>query len=376
MTTIPGQSGLPPAFDREQLDQLAEQSAQLGQLNKRAINMDWLAETIIIAFTCYKGGVGKTTFACMLAVFLAALGHRVLVVDLNKQGNSAEDLGLEQTGEDEYGNPIFADGGAALAQAIMAGKPVTPVPVPGRENLFICPGGHKLKELLRHIFAVGENAAPTVLARSLAPVAKDYDYILIDVPPENEELTEVAAATSQYLWIPLRTDDSSLRGFNTVAGIFRRMKAEYNPYLEVLGAAIFATTFQEGSGNVDEVLKFLADRLDGVGAVYPHIVPYVEGVAKIGRRLGMTVTELEELYIAQDRNKKELDPVTRLSRACIRMAMFMTAELDARRAGHPAGAVVRVDMEMGTDEYGKKFVKSYTPVYRTEVEAAEQVTAG
>ena len=328
-------------------------------LSKHAIDMSWVKGLSVIAVTCFKGGVGKTTFVTAVALMLARMGKRVLVIDFNSQGNTAEDFGLPQpvdpeTGEevvDQYGNPVFGDGGEALANSIMRSEPLRPIQVPGREDLQLdlCPGGHYLKKMKRWIFAVGEREMPTVLARSLAPVAQNYDYVLIDSPPEDEALIQVVIAAVRWVWIVTRTDESSLRGFRTVAGIFREVKDEYNPHVEVLGAALTASTMQEGSPDINKIHAEMAEVLDGAAAVCPHTIPYIEKVARNTRLYGKTVIELEE-FAKQDNGgwpDNEQKSIGRLAAAITRMGRYMVAVITARNAGYPYDAVVKIDERTG-----------------------------
>lgn len=327
--------------------------------NEKSIPMDWIEPLNVIAVMCFKGGVGKTGYTSATAVMLAKMGFTVLVIDFNRQANLAEDFGLEQTGEDEDGNPIFADGGRALADSIVRGEPLKPIqvplipaplageedvqPIPGRENIWICPGGPELDRARSHVFVVGENSAPTVLAVCLKPVAANYDVVLIDCPPEDRDILRVCAGAARWLWIPTRTDPASLRGFNTCAGIYKRVKKTYNEHLEILGTAIYATTFPEEGPVIRGIRAFLEERLNGVGAVAPHVIPYAESVALNGRSYGMTAVELEEFGLTGAIPNRELVPIQRNAKFQVRLFQFMWAEMLARRAGHAPGAVERID---------------------------------
>lgn len=188
-----------------------------------------LARTI--AFFNGKGGVGKTTSVANIAGHLAARGFRVLVIDMDESGNLALNFGVSGTEAD--------DRGAAVFEAVQDEEPL-PTPFPVRDRIDLYFGGVRLRrftpleasgELSEH---VGE-----VFARLLAPVAGDYDFVLLDCPPGNLVLQQMALATARYVAIPVNFDPASWAGITTVGPLVARAR-KTNPDLTFLGAYVFA----------------------------------------------------------------------------------------------------------------------------------------
>src|SRR5690606_26608876 len=148
----------------------------------------------VIAVANDKGGVGKTSITANLSALYATAGYQVLALDLNRQANLSDDLGYR-------GSPID-DQGAGLIGSLLSGQPVRPVPVPGRERLDVVPGGVALGDLtgmmVGRVQQRGRDAF-RALAASLAPVAAGYDVVLIDTPPENTLLVDLALGGARWL---------------------------------------------------------------------------------------------------------------------------------------------------------------------------------
>lgn len=261
-----------------------------------------LSRTIAVANG--KGGVGKTSTTTHVAGMLARQGHRVLVVDLDPQGNVAQDLGYtcpgcpRCMGAAGSSDVELCDFGYGLSQAVQfGGQPGVIKDVGGRTNLDVVPGGGALEELAavlaarRNHSVVGQPDAMLAFAGALAPLAAGYDLVLIDCPPGHRELQESALGAARYLLIPVKTDQSSTIGLRLVATRFGDARL-INPTLELLGVLMFGVT--AAAKNVRKEAKEWVDAtLGGDRYVFKATVRHVEMPAGRIRALGQLAHELE-----------------------------------------------------------------------------------
>ena len=177
----------------------------------------------VLAVVNQKGGVGKTTTTVNLAAALAQAGKRVLLVDMDPQGNATMGSGVDKRnaartvyhallGLGELGGIRTRSerGGYDLVPANrdLAGAEVELVELPARE---------------------------TRLKAALERIAADYDYILIDCPPSLSLLTVNALAAAQRVLIPMQCEYYALEGLSDLVGTIKRVRANLNPSLEIAG---------------------------------------------------------------------------------------------------------------------------------------------
>ena len=241
----------------------------------------------VIAVINGKGGVLKTTLTANIGGLLASSGYRVLLVDLDPQGNLAEDYGYTDTAAD--------DQGAALAQAIMFGgeaKPISDV----RLNLDIFAGGPLLEQATAGLVAKANKdpeGAKLALAKVLAPIAHNYDMIFIDCPPGDETLQTAAVAAARWALVPVKTDKSSRKGLSAVATRLSSVLS-VNSTLDLLGVVLVGT----GTGShaiKAEARQHIAELFGADNDVaFTATIRHSEATAQATRERGLLVHELDE----------------------------------------------------------------------------------
>lgn len=240
----------------------------------------------VIAVINEKGGVGKTSITANLAGQAATAGYRVLVVDINRQGNIALDLGYR-------GEPDVDDDGQGLMAAIMMGQPLRPAEGV-RSNLSVIAGGTKLEGLTPLMITrmtQERDVAFLALGKALAPVAREYDLVFIDCPPENPILDDLALGAARWVLIPTKSDDGGLAGMRLVAERFLKAR-EINPVIQLLGVVLFGTGTKATAIHA-EVREAVSEIFGGNSPLFEATIRHSERIARDSRK-GRLVHELEE----------------------------------------------------------------------------------
>ena len=238
----------------------------------------------VIAFVNDKGGVGKTSNVANLGGQLAAAGYHVLAVDLNRQANLSDDFGIRDTESDDQGSGLLA--------ALQDGTPLKPVTV--RPDLDLAPGGTRLHRLTSFVVSEMSHrgmAVYNVLAAALAPVAPEYDIVLVDCPPENVIATDLALAAARWVVMPTRSDHGGLTGMKLTAERFA-VARQSNPELGLLGVVLFGT-LKGATAIHTEVQKDVAEAFGGQSPMFEAVIRHSERVARDCRRVGKLAHELE-----------------------------------------------------------------------------------
>jgi chromosome partitioning protein len=262
----------------------------------------------VVAVINNKGGVLKTSVTTNLAGQLAEAGSRILILDMDRQGNCAQDLG--------YGADERNDHGLGLVQSLMTGTPLQPVR-DVRANLDVVPGGSRLDDLRAILTARrSENpgAAADALVLSLAPIAHQYDVVLIDCPPGEPILQEAALGVARWLLVPTRSDASSRAGLGDVAKRLQSVR-HYNPDVELLGVVLTATT-QNATRIHERLYERVTEDLGTEGLIFNAKIRYAEAAAADARERGQLVHELEKVVSASPAWYESLrngQPVERLA---------------------------------------------------------------
>ncbi len=182
----------------------------------------------IISVINQKGGVGKTTTVINLASALSQQSKKILVIDLDPQGNATTGLGLsnvEQSDQTIYG---ILNGTVSISEVIKKTK---------FKNLDLITSNVDLSGL--EVETAGDNNRAFILKTKLTAYLNDsgssYDYILIDCPPSLSLLTVMALVSSNSLLVPLQTEFFALEGLTQLMKTIERIKINLNPKLEIQG---------------------------------------------------------------------------------------------------------------------------------------------
>jgi chromosome partitioning protein len=181
----------------------------------------------VVAIANQKGGVGKTTTAINLATSIALSGRRVLLIDVDPQGNLTSGVGLK--GEKTPAGTVY--------EALMGDEEPGSFVLGTRvENLFIIPADRSLTGAEIELVAV--LAREQRLKRIVDAVRGDFDDILIDCPPSLGLLTLNALVAADAVLIPLHCEYFALEGLADLVGTMRRVRTALNPSLDIEGVLL------------------------------------------------------------------------------------------------------------------------------------------
>jgi len=217
----------------------------------------------ILTLANQKGGVGKTTTAINLATALAAIGERVLIVDLDPQGNASTGLGISRTDRDVSSYDLLMGDAKVAAAAVMTSVP----------NVAIVPS---TLDLLGVELTIAQQADRAFRLRDaframseLTINGQAVSYVLIDCPPSLNLLTINALVAADAVLVPLQCEFFALEGLSQLLQTIEQIRSTLNPRLSIQGVVM--TMFDRRNNLSEQVLTDVRSEMGSL--VYDTVIP-------------------------------------------------------------------------------------------------------
>ncbi|MDD4295626.1 MAG: AAA family ATPase [Ruminiclostridium sp.] len=211
----------------------------------------------VIAIANQKGGVGKTTTAVNLSSCLAVKGKKVLIIDIDPQGNTSSGLGVDKTSID-----------TSIYDVIINSIPINDSFIETKiDNLLISPSNIQLAGA--EVELVSVISRETRLKFAIEPIKNDFDFILIDCPPSLGLITVNALTAADTILVPIQCEYYALEGLSQLMNTVKIVQKHLNPSLKVEGVVLtmFDARTNLSIQVVDEVKKYFGNK------VYRTIIP-------------------------------------------------------------------------------------------------------
>ena len=205
----------------------------------------------MIAIGNQKGGVGKTTTTVNLGAALAFQGKKVLIIDMDSQGNATSGLGIERADVKQSVYEVLVD-------QIEAAGAILPT---SRENLWILPSTLHLAGA--EIELATADHRESRLKQAIEPIKADYDYILVDCPPSLGQLSLNAFTASDTILIPVQCEYYALEGLSQLLNTIRLVQRTYNKNFRIEGVLLTMLDARTNLGYevVEEVRKYFQEKV-------------------------------------------------------------------------------------------------------------------
>lgn len=205
----------------------------------------------VISIVNQKGGVGKTTTAVNLGAFLAKKRKKVLIIDLDPQGNATSGYGFDKT---ELENTVYD-------LLVNEEEISTVIASTSVKNVDMCPTNINLAGA--EVELVSAISRETILRRAIEPVLDKYDFIIIDCPPSLGLLTINALAACEGVIVPIQGEYYALEGLTQLIDTINMIKKKLNPSIGILGVVITMhdRRTQLTKQVVEEVQKYFGDKV-------------------------------------------------------------------------------------------------------------------
>lgn len=247
----------------------------------------------VLAFANGKGGVGKTSITANEAALFGRAGYRVLLVELDPQGNCARDFGLKVGEWETINDLIDSNGEAHAASLMMPGSPSAKPPLykDVRPGVDLIAGGGALERIFKYFAANTKQNFAQALQSEILSLGTEYDLILIDAPPIDMTALDAVLQVAGTVIIPIRADDASIDGLSTIASHFGDAR-EVNPALRLGGVVRFGLGSRSTrvAGLVHETVEEI---IGGAAPIFESIVRHSDAACFDGRRHGLLAYELE-----------------------------------------------------------------------------------
>ncbi len=211
----------------------------------------------VIAICNQKGGTGKTTSAVNLAAYLALAGKKILLIDIDPQGNATSGLGIDKNSQDSTIYHVLVNH-IEIEKAIQAVK---------LKNLFLIPSNPQLTGA--EVELVELEGREKKLNSAIQKIRSDYDYIFIDCPPSLGLLTVNALTASDTTLIPIQCEYYALEGLSQLLNTIELVRKSLNPSLEIEGVLLTMADYRTNLTNevIKEVREFFKEK------AYQTVIP-------------------------------------------------------------------------------------------------------
>lgn len=207
--------------------------------------------TQILAVVNQKGGVGKTTTAVNIATILASKGQKVLMVDMDPQGNATSSYGIDKNAQS-----------STIYDVLINDLPFEDIMIDvGRRNLLLCPANIQLAGA--EIELVGLVSRETILKKALNLIRDRFDFVLMDCPPSLGLLTLNALTAANGVLVPIQSEYFALEGLTQLMETITLVKKGLNPHLTVFGVVVtmFDARTQLAHQVASEVRRYFGERV-------------------------------------------------------------------------------------------------------------------